>query len=177
MRFSRHLFAVLLLCLPLAALAQQTGAAPAAAAAAPGVLNAEAAARLLPATVFFAGQTAPVQARNSAGVRFADGLMLAALVDTSGYASDVQQKYQAYLLTEVPLRIADRTLPAGAYGCGFVGGAFVVMDIGGRDLLRVPAASEAALRRPMPLQVLAGGAAGEYRLLSGRSAVSFSESK
>ena len=42
--------------------------------------------KLLPETVFFRGQTAPVQLRNSAGVRFSDALYtLAAIVDSSGY--------------------------------------------------------------------------------------------
>src|SRR3981081_415159 len=60
--------------------------------------------KLLPETVFFRGQVAPTQLRNSGGVRFADDLyMLVALVDNSGYSTSVREKYQAYLLTEAPL--------------------------------------------------------------------------
>ena len=87
------------------------------------VLNAAEAAKLLPASVFFSGQSAPVQARNSGGIKFGDGmLVLAALIDTSGYSSAVQQKYQSYLITEGAVLINGHLLPPGAYGAGFVGG-------------------------------------------------------
>jgi hypothetical protein len=76
---------------------------------------------LLPATVFFRGQVASVQARNSGGVKFADGmLVMCALVDTSGYSTAVQQKYQGYFITEVTLDIDGQTLRPGAYGVGFI---------------------------------------------------------
>ena len=61
---------------------------------------------LVPATVFFRGQVASVQARNAGGVKLADGMfVLCALVDTSGYSTAVQQKYQGYFITEVALDI------------------------------------------------------------------------
>ena len=41
------------------------------------------------------------------------------LVDTSGYASDVQAKYQGLLITEVKLDLQGTELPPGQYGFGF----------------------------------------------------------
>lgn len=65
--------------------------------------------KLLPATVFYRGQTAPTQLRNSGGVKLADGFyVLAALVDTSGYTTGVQAKYQACFVTEVPIKVGER---------------------------------------------------------------------
>src|SRR5579871_1312807 len=65
--------------------------------------------KLFPDSVFFRGQSAPVQMRNAGGVHFADDVyMLAGMVDNSGYSSGLRQKYQAYLLTEVPLQSAVR---------------------------------------------------------------------
>ena len=62
--------------------------------------------KLLPASVFYRGQSATTQLRNSAGVKLADGLyVLATLVDTSGYSTGVAAKYQAYFITEVPLKV------------------------------------------------------------------------
>jgi hypothetical protein len=144
-----------------------------AAAQAPAVLTRDAAAKVLPATVFFRGQTAGVQARNSAGLKFPNGaLMLTAVVDTSGYSSAIQQSYQAYLLTEVPLLVGDKVLPAGAYGYGFVaGGKVTVMDLGGHELLSAMTTSDAALARPTPLQILPEAAPGRFRLYLGRSYV------
>ena len=140
-----------------------------------GVLSAAEAGKLFPATVFFQEKTATVQARNAGGVRWGDqALMLVALVDASGYSSQVQEKYQAYLITEVPVLFGTQMLPAGAYGCGFLADhTFLVMDVGGHTIFHVPSQRDAAMRRPTPLQVLTDSAPGEYRLYEGRSYVAF----
>jgi hypothetical protein len=141
------------------------------------VLTASEAAKLLPDAVFFRGQSAPIQARNSGGVQFAkDALLLVTLVDTAGYSSSVQEKYQAYLITESPIDIGGHRLEPGAYGCGFLAaGAFVVMDIGGHDLFSVRSAKDTDLRRPTPLQVLLSPGGAGYRLYIGRDYVSFAQ--
>src|ERR1700761_2731875 len=97
------------------------------------ILNATEAQKIFPPSVFFKNQTAPVQGRNSTGLRLEDQkLVLIALVDNSGYSSQDQGRYQAYLLTEAWLEIDGHRLAPGAYGCGFVGeDTFVVMDIAG----------------------------------------------
>jgi hypothetical protein len=130
--------------------------------------------KLLPATVYYCGQSAPVQIRNSGGVKFADGhYVLAGLVDTSGYSSGVAAKYQGYLIAEVPLKIGGKTLAAGAYGFGFVAdNKFIVTDLGGGDVLTAHSATDEAMTRPRPLQVTLD-AAGGYRLYVGRSYVQF----
>jgi len=135
------------------------------------ILSAAEAGKILPATVFFQGQSASIQARNSAGIRFAkDSFMLVALVDSSGYSSEVQQKYQAYLITEEPVEVGGRRLASGAYGCGFIeGNQFLVMDIGGHNLFTVASTRDAALHRPVPLQIVPDGS--RYRLYFGRNYV------
>jgi hypothetical protein len=134
--------------------------------------------KLLPGSVFFRGQTATTQERNSGGVRFADGYyVLAALVDNSGYSTGVQEKYQAYLITEVPLNFNGHRLAPGAYGAGIVKNSaspeFVVQDLGAHDLFQAEAVNDPKLHRPTPLQVLAGESAGKYRLYFGRNYVEF----
>jgi hypothetical protein len=123
--------------------------------------------------VFFRGQTANVQARNSGGVKFSDGMyVLAAVVDTSGYSTGLQQKYQAYFITEAPLDIGGHRLQPGTYGVGFQEGSrFVVMDVGAHDLFIANGMHDAALKRPMPLQFLGDSAPGHYRLYLGRNYV------
>ena len=130
---------------------------------------------MIPATVFFRGQVASVQARNSGGVKLPDGmLVLCALVDTSGYSTAVQQKYQGYFITEVALDINGQTLKPGAYGVGFIEGSkFIVMDLGAHDLFTVSGNRDAALKRPTPLQVLADSTPGHYRLYINRNYVVF----
>lgn len=124
--------------------------------ASPGVpLEAKQIANLLPETVYFHGKSAALQLRNAAAVRLAgDALIWIALVDTSGYATDVQERYQFYLVTEGPLEFGGATVLAGAYGGGFVGKNFVLMDLGGHTLAQGPLASDAALKRPRPLQLV-----------------------
>ena len=131
--------------------------------------------KLLPASVFYRGQSATTQLRNSAGVKLADGLyVLATLVDTSGYSTGVAAKYQAYFITEVPLKVGGEKLAAGAYGVGFIAeNKFVVTDVGGHDVLTVNAGEDAGLKRPLPLQVVADAAGGGFRLYAGRKYVIF----
>ncbi len=130
--------------------------------------------KLLPASVFYRGQSATTQLRNSGGVKFDDGFfVLASLVDTSGYSTGVAAKYQAYFIAEVPIKIGGQNLPAGVYGVGFVAdNKFLVTDVGAHDVLTVDSASDEALKRPVPLQVLSDPAGG-YRLYAGRKYVVF----
>jgi hypothetical protein len=142
----------------------------------PAILTHDKAVAVMPPSVFFRGQTASIQGRNSAGVRFpGDRLMLVAPVDTSGYSSGDAQRYQAYLLTEVPLRIEDQILPPGAYGLGFLdGNRMVVMDIGGNEILHGRTTHDEILKRPTPLQIVADpGGPGRYRLYLGRNFIRF----
>jgi hypothetical protein len=171
------LFATALLCSPFAlysdpVLQAQSSSAPAKV----GILNREQAAAILPEKVFYRGLSAPIQARNSGGVRFADSkLVLTALVDTSGYSTAVKEKYQAYLITEVPLTLGDQKLAPGAYGFGFIADdKMVVMDLGANQLLSTATTRDTALPRPNPLQILPDpGSGSRYRLYLGRSYVTF----
>ncbi len=132
--------------------------------------------KLLPQAVYYKGQSAPSQLRNSGGVKFSDGsYVLATLVDNSGYASDVAAKYQAYLVAETPIKIGGENLPVGVYGAGFIGGdKFVITDVGGHDVLTISSSSDEALKRPTPLQITADPSGG-FRLYAGRRYVTFSK--
>ena len=131
--------------------------------------------KLLPASVYYKGQSATTQLRNSGGVKFADGFyVLSTLVDTSGYSTDIQAKYSAYFIAEVPIKVGGQSLPAGVYGIGFIGGdKFVVTDVGAHEVLTVDSGNDAGLKRPTPLQVTADPTGG-YRLYAGRRYVVFS---
>ena len=178
---SRLLRAALLLLLTAPAAMRAQAPAPASttvakSANALGILSKDEAGTLMPATVFFRGQTAPIQARNAAAVRFSpDLLLLTALVDTSGYTTSVKQRYQAYLLTEVPLTVDGHTLAPGAYGYGFVSNdTFLIMDVGGHELFTAHSSPDASMHRPTPLQILPDSTTqGSFRLYAGRSFIAF----
>jgi hypothetical protein len=136
------------------------------------LLQAPEAQKLLPDAVYYAGKSANTQLRNSGGIRYGDNhYVLAVLVDTSGYSTAVQEKYQGYFLAEVPVDLEGKRLPAGVYGIGFVGDRFIVTDIGTHEVLEAPAHHDDKMPRPMPLRFLEGDAPGRYRLCFGRNCV------
>lgn len=133
--------------------------------------------KLFPEHVFFRGQVAPAQLRNTGGVHFADDLyVLAGLVDSSGYSTAIKEKYQAYLLSEVNLEIGGQTLKPGAYGFGFVGGKFILMNLAASNLIESAGQRDAEMKRPIPLQIVAASTAGSYRLYVGRDYIEFQRS-
>jgi hypothetical protein len=138
----------------------------------PGLLSNDVLKKVVPGTYFFRGQSAPVQLRNSAGFSVPDGkLVLTGLLDTSGYAADVQAKYQGFLITEVKLSIQGSELAPGEYGFGFSKeGKFLVMDVGANDLFSVAGQIDDKLPHPVPLKIVEDGEA--YRLYAGRKWVS-----
>jgi len=123
--------------------------------------------KAVPAEFFFAGQKAPTQMRNATGFQTAEGkLVFAALVDTAGYSTAVQQKYQGLFVTESKLSMGGSELAPGAYGFGFEGDKFVVMNVANEDLLSVAFQTDASLKRPVPLKFTEDG--GAYKLYAGK---------
>src|ERR1700730_11037187 len=112
------------------------------------VLSSDELKKAVPVEYLFRGQKAPVQLRNAVGFQLADGkLMLAALVDASGYSTAIQQKYQGLLITEANLSIGGSDLKPGEYGFGFTAdGKFVVMDVANNDVLTAPSQADAGLQ-------------------------------
>ena len=124
--------------------------------------------KAVPAEYFFRGQKAPVQVRNSVGIQLADGkMMLAALVDASGYSTAIQQKYQGMLITESKLNIGGNNLAPGQYGFGFTAeGKFVVMDVGNNDVFSTSYQTDQAVQHAVPLKLVEDGAG--YKLYAGK---------
>ena len=137
-----------------------------------GVLSVAETQRLMPPAVFFQGQLSPVQMRNSFGVRFTSGgLVLAGMVDTSGYSSAIRNKYQFYILSDTAFEIEGKKFSPGSYGCGFGLDGLLVVDLGGNELFRKPVTHDASMTRPRPLQMQAGKSPDEFRLYLGRDFV------
>jgi hypothetical protein len=126
--------------------------------------------RVVPPGFYFQGLSAPTQMRNAAAARFGTNrYVIAGLVDTAGYAADVREKYQGFLVTDSPVRIGGFELPVGAYGFNFVSSKFLVLDLSGKELFSTLVENDSGLRRPRPLMMTKGGAG--IRLYSGRSYV------
>ncbi len=137
-----------------------------------GPLSPEDVKHIVPTTYFYRGQSASVQVRNAAGIRTQDQkYVLAGMVDTSGYASDIAQKYQGFFITEVKLEIEGSQLPPGQYGFGFTADKFLITDVGANEVLSVAFKTDNELKRPVPLKVVEDN--GAYRLYAGRKWVAF----
>jgi hypothetical protein len=134
------------------------------------VLNGDELKKVVPTSYFFAGQSALTQLRNSAGLKTAGGkFVLFGLVDTSGYSSAIQQKYQGFLITETRLHIDGQTLEPGQYGFGFKEDKFLVMNVASTDLFSTASQNDAQLKHPVPLKLEKDG--DGFRLYAGRKYV------
>ena len=136
------------------------------------ILSADEIKKVTPSEYYYRGHKGPVQMRNAVGFELADGKMtLAALVDVSGYASSVAQKYQGLLITESKVSVGGSTLSPGQYGFGFTAdGKFVVTDVADNDVLSAPYETDQTLTRPVPLKLVAD--AQGYKLYAGKKWVS-----
>jgi hypothetical protein len=132
------------------------------------VLSSDEVKKAVPTEYFFRGQKAPVQVRNAVGFQLADTkMMLAALVDASGYSTAIQQKYQGMLITETKINIGGSELSPGQYGFGFTAdGKFVVMDVANNDVLSASTQTDSALQRAVPMKLVEDGAG--YKLYAGK---------
>jgi hypothetical protein len=134
------------------------------------VLTSDQVKKVVPNSFFFADQSAAVQLRNAGGLKNSAGkLVLAGLVDTSGYSTAIAERYQGFLITETKLSFDGGTLEAGAYGFGFKDGKFTVMNVAGTDLLSIASQNDDQLKHPVPLKFEKDGAG--YRLYAGRKYV------
>jgi hypothetical protein len=137
----------------------------------PVILSGSDLTHVVPVDFYFSGQRAPTQMRNSAAARLdANSLVIAGLVDTSGYSSEVKGKYEGFLITDAPIMVEGSELGTGAYGFGFSADAKMnIFDISGKKILSVAAHKDDALKRPRPLMMNANSPG--VRLYDGRSYV------
>jgi hypothetical protein len=94
-------------------------------------------------------------------------MILAALVDASGYSTAIQQKYQGLLITETKLNVGGSSLPPGQYGFGFTAdNKFMVMDVANSDVLSSAYQTDQALQHAVPLKLVEDGTG--YKLYAGK---------
>lgn len=129
--------------------------------------------KVVPDSYFFRGMSATTQLRNSAAIHYPDDFyVIAGLVDTSGYSSDVKAKYNGFFITEKTLKFGNSTLGPGQYGMGYTAeGKFHILDVAGNELLVVDIMMDDKLARPQPLKIVMDGATAKLYL--GKKYVSF----
>jgi hypothetical protein len=135
------------------------------------VLSGQDLTRIVPPGFYFQGLSAPTQMRNSAAARFGTNrYVISGLVDTSGYSSEVREKYQGFLITDSPISVGGNAVDVGAYGFGVTNdGKFNLLDLSGKELMSVSSTKDSALRRPRPLMMTKVG--DRLRFYTGRDYV------
>lgn len=135
------------------------------------VLAESALAKIVPTSFYFAGQSAETQMRNAAAARVGkERHIIAALVDTSGYSTEISGKYEGFFITDSPVAIGNKMLGTGAYGFGFsANGRVNIFDLSSKQILSVATATDNEMKRPRPLMMVS--AAKGIRLYKGKSYV------
>jgi hypothetical protein len=127
---------------------------------------------------YLEGNSIPTQKRNTVMLKDKNGKRLVfSLLDTTGYSAEIQAKYIGMLIFERPVTLGSARIPAGAYGFGLKKaqvpesvGTLLVYDVGGAKVGEASASHDAAIERPVPLQVVTRD--GASRLYVGRHWVS-----
>lgn len=132
------------------------------------VLTESALTRVVPKSFYFAGQSAETQMRNAAAAKVgAESFVIAGLVDTSGYSTEISGKYEGFLITDSPIKFGDKMLGTGAYGFGFApNGRVNIYDLGARLLASATTTKDDGMTRPRPLMMSAN--AKGVRLYKGK---------
>lgn len=122
------------------------------------VLTKDELSRVVPAGFYFDGKTAATQMDNTTAVRFGEKRhLIAAMVDTSGYATAVREKVEGFLIADLPVRIGGKDLGVGVYAFGFTkAGMLNVFDLAEAPLFSVKATRDNALKAPRPLTMVKG---------------------
>ncbi len=111
--------------------------------------------RVVPTSFYFAGQSAETQVRNSAAAKIGENRhIIAGLVDTSGYSTEISGKYEGLFITDSAIKIGGKLLNTGAYGFGFSqNGKLNIFDLSSKQILSVKTIDDAEMKRPRPLQM------------------------
>jgi hypothetical protein len=120
----------------------------------------------LPREFYLEGNAIPTQKRNAALMTTPAGTrLLVALLDTSGYSSQVQEKYTGMLINEGSVTVCGKSLGVGSFGFGLktpagpgaADATFLLYDQSGKEVLQCAVKRDARLERPAPLQIVLNG--------------------
>jgi len=130
----------------------------------------------IPNDFYLEGNRIPVEKRNAALLKTPAGARLVlGLIDTTGYSSQIKQKYVGMLITEGTLSVCDVSLSVGSYGFGLekpaaTSGAdakFFLYNQAGEKVGDCAAKKDNALKQPKPLNAVLSKEGGA-RLYLGR---------
>ena len=130
----------------------------------------------IPNDFYLEGNRIPVEHRNATLLKTPRGARLVvALIDTTGYSSQIKQKYIGMVITEGAVSVGGVPLNVGSYGFGLEKPAaagnedakFHLYNQAGQTVGDCAAKKDSALKQPKPLNVVLSKEAGA-RLYLGR---------
>ncbi len=130
----------------------------------------------IPNDFYLEGNRIPVEKRNAALLKTPAGArLLLALLDTTGYSSQIKQKYAGMIITEGIVSVCSVSLSVGSYGFGLEKPAatssedakFFLYNQAGERVGDCGAEKDKALKQPKPLSIVLSKEAGA-RLYLGR---------
>jgi len=130
----------------------------------------------IPNDFYLEGNRIPVEHRNAVLLKTPGGARLVlALIDTSGYSSQIKQKYTGMVITEGAVSVCSVALSVGSYGFGLEKPAatsnedakFHLYNQAGETVGDCSAQKDSAVKQPKPLNVVVSKE-GEARLYLGR---------
>ena len=120
--------------------------------------------RAVPADFYLEGNHIPVEKRNSAVLKNAKGARIVlGLIDTTGYSSQIQQKYMGMLITETRISVCGNPIGVGSYGLGMerpaatsnADATFRIYNQAGEKVGGCAAKKDGSTGQPKPLAVTA----------------------
>jgi hypothetical protein len=129
----------------------------------------------MPTSFYLEGNSIPVDKLHAALLKTPAGARLVlAKIDTTGYSSQIQQKYVGMIITEGKVSVCSVTLSVGSYGFGLEKPAasseaakFYVYNQAGEKVGDCAAKKDNTLKQPKPLNIVLTKEAGA-RLYLGR---------
>jgi hypothetical protein len=137
--------------------------------------------KAIPKDFYLEGNSIPTEKRNAALLITPAGhRLVVALIDTTGYSSQVQEKYMGMLINEGPVVVCGKQLGVGSFGMGMkmppqqsnADADFFLYDQAGRKVTQCSVKKDEKLQHPTPLQVVLEGEKTALLYL-GRYAVAF----
>ncbi len=129
----------------------------------------------IPNDFYLEGNRIPVEHRNAVLLKTPGGARLVlALIDTTGYSSQIKQKYLGMVITEGAVSVCSVPLNVGSYGFGLEPAAtssedakFHLYNQAGETVGDCAAKKDSAVKQPKPLNAVLSKEAGA-RLYLGR---------
>ena len=119
----------------------------------------------IPTDFYLEGNRIPTQKRNSVLVHTPAGARVVfGLIDTTGYSSNIQQKYEGMIISETNFMLCGQQIGVGSFGFGHtkpMGTSnedmkLMIYDQAGSKLAECSGQRDTSLEKPSPLQVMNG---------------------